>query len=123
MPWAPVCQANAPGPCDPGAVRTRLLAASVALALIGVTGAAIHSDEPQRVETAPARRAIPVLVTTTTTATTLAPTTTTTPPPPPTPATVRAVTTPAPAAPMTPFVSLRNNAPLVPCDPVAFAGF
>jgi hypothetical protein len=108
-------------------VRTRLLAASVALALIGVTGAVLHEDEPQRLEAAPARPARPVSWETTTTSTTVPPTTTTvttTPPPPTTaPPAVKASAAPASAGQIKPAPTLRTNAPLVPGDPARFAGF
>ncbi|HVT76415.1 MAG TPA: hypothetical protein VHD87_05250 [Acidimicrobiales bacterium] len=99
-------------------MKTRLLAASVALMLIGVTGAVFHTDRSTPVVAAPPR---PTTTTSTsTTSTTLPPTTTTTAPPPP-PAPVRAAAVTAPPTTLPPI--LRTNAPLVPGNPMAFAGF
>lgn len=108
------------------AVRTRLLAASVALVLIGVMGAFLQTDAPRRVDAAPAAPAVAVTFATTTTATTLPPTTSTTAPAPATtrPTLRRAVTAPPnTAAPIAPAPTLRTNAALVPGNPAIFAGF
>jgi hypothetical protein len=105
-------------------VRTRLLAASIALVLIGVTGAAIRDDRGSTKLATPR----PVATTSTT-----ATTTTTTPPPPTTLATVppttaapvRAAAAPVTAAPsvVAPAPRLRTDAPLIAGDPLRFRGF
>jgi hypothetical protein len=107
-------------------VKSRLIAASVALALLGVAGVFIQPDRksPIRVATAPVR------TTTTSTSTT---TTTTTPPPPPTTvpvtapptsgAPVRAATPVVTATSLVPMPTLRTGAPLVPGDANQFRGF
>lgn len=103
------------------------MAASVALAMIGVTGAAVHTDEPE-VRLVQRQRA-----TTSSTATTIVTTTTTAPLPPTTQVTapprtsppVRAATTPATAAPvpLAAAPTLRTDAPLLPGNPLEFRGF
>jgi hypothetical protein len=108
-------------------MRTRLLAASVALALVGVTGVFVHSDQ------APTRLALPHVVATSSTSTIPTTTTTAAPPPPTTQATappttappVRAAATPVTAAPrvFAAAPTLRTDAPLVPGDPSRFGGF
>jgi hypothetical protein len=98
------------------------LAASIALALVGVTGAVFHTDDATTVASAAPRRT--TTTSTSTTSTTLPPTTTTTPPPPPPPppAPVKAAAAPAPA-PLPAAPVLRTDAPLLPGDPSTLAGF
>lgn len=113
-------------------VKTRLLAASVALALVGVTGAAFHpARHPTRVV---AETAFPSTTTSSTEVVTTTTTATTTPPPPPSttaataaPTTrvpVKAAAAPvtAPAAPVAQAAALRTNAALVPGNPAVFRG-
>ena len=101
-------------------MKTRLLAASVALALVGVTGAVFHSDATHDViAVAPVRTT--TTSTSSTTTTTLPPPTTTTAPPPPPPAPVQAAAAPVPAA-LPPVARLRTDAALMPGNPLAFAG-
>ena len=106
------------------------MAASIALALIGVTAVAIHPRSDSRVLAA---RRIPAA--TTTSVTTTSTTSTTVPPPPPTtsapaPPTTAARVRAAVVAPVTtvlttlaPAPTLRTDAPLVAGDPAAFRGF
>jgi hypothetical protein len=111
-------------------MRTRLLAVSVALAVLGVGAAAIRpdADRVRLAETVPSTTSSSptTAVTTTTTTTTAPPPTTVATAAPTTAATLRAaVAAPAPtgATPITPAPQLRTNAALVPGDAAAFSGF
>ncbi len=106
-------------------MKTRLLAASVALALLGVTGAFVTPDRTTTVRLAEAPRP-------TTTSTSTSTTTTTAPVPPTTPPTaapttgapvMRAASAAVPTTALRPMPTLRTNAPLVPGSPAAFSGF
>lgn len=106
-------------------MKTRLIAASVVLAMLGAVGIFVRPDHTTTVRFAQA----PVRTTTTSTSTT----TTTTPPPPPTtvpvtiPPTTDAVVRAASPAPtptsLLPMPTLRSDAPLVAGDANQFRGF
>lgn len=109
-------------------MKTRLLAASVALIVLGVAGAIVTPNEKTTVRFAERPRVATSTTSTSTTTTTVPePTTVATTAPPPPPPTVRAAAAPPAAAPpantLVPAPTLRTNAPLVPGNPQAFAGF
>jgi hypothetical protein len=105
-------------------MRTRLVAASVALVLVGLTGIVLHDDDHSTELATP--RLLPPTSTSAATSTTLPPPPTTLATVPPTTvATVRAAATPSTRAPiaLAPAPRLRTDAPFVPGDPMRFGGF
>lgn len=113
-------------------MKTRLLAASIALAVAGAAGAFVKPDHTTSVSLADAAPSTTTTSTSTTTTTAPLPSTTTepsttAPPPPTTRAVVRAAApTTLPAPPTTalqPMPTLASDAPLVAGDPNQFRGF
>lgn len=108
-------------------MKSRLVVASVALALLGVAGLLVTPNHAKTVKAAAApRRAVTTTSTSTTTTTTTPPPPTTVPvtAPPTTRATVQAAAAPAPApTALLPMPTLRSDAPLVPGDANQFRGF
>ena len=107
-------------------MRTRLLAASVALALVVVAAAAVRPlGDELRLADASLPTTSTSSTTTATTTTTLLPATPVVTAPPPTTPPVRAAVAPATSAPTTlaPAPRLRTDAPLVAGDPAQFRGF
>lgn len=102
-------------------MRTRVLAASVALLVVGATGVAIKDKPRSTVIVEESRRAV-VATVAATTSTTLAPTTTAPPPPPPTAAAAPPTAPPTTSA-IKPFRPLRTNAALQLGTATMFRGF